>query len=158
MEKQRKDLVQAVLQLVETLSLEEKSQVLSSLQKEKLNVPVSIFTSNLSALQAIVVYSKDHLHKSITQISKLLNRKQTTISTTYYKAKRKLRKELPINSSGIDIPLSTFSNRNFAVLELLITYLHEVEHLSFAEISRVLNKAYSTIKTTHSRYLKKRDG
>ena len=153
--KERKELVEAILQLVSSLSQEEKKDVLNHLQQKNEGLPISIFRSGISGLEAIVVYLKDVKELSIGEISKLLNRKKSTLYTTYQKAKQKLAKEIDFSDNSIVVPYNIFADRNFAVLESLVTYLKDDLKLSFVKISTLLDKKYSTVRTVYVRYKKK---
>ncbi len=147
--------MKAILQLVSSLSYKEKKEVLDHLQHEGEGLPISIFRSGISGLEAIVVYLKDVKELSIGEISKLLNRKKSTLYTTYQKAKQKLAKEIDSSDISIIIPYNTFADRNFAVLESLVAYLKDELKLPFVKIAPLLNKNYSTVRTVYVRYKKK---
>ena len=70
------ELVEAILQLVSSLSIEERKEVLDHLQQKSGGIPISIFRSSISGLEAIVVYLKDVKGLSVGKISELLNRKK----------------------------------------------------------------------------------
>ncbi len=155
----KQNLVLLISQLVQLLSEDEKTKVLTLIAGVKtknigLEIPVSIFRNNLSGLEAIVYYLKELQHKSILEIAELLNRKNSTIYVTYAKAKKKIKRKLD-TSDNLTIPLDIFSNRKFAVLESIVYYLKTERKLSFKEIALALNKSYSTITTVNNRYLKK---
>jgi DNA-directed RNA polymerase specialized sigma24 family protein len=150
----RNDVLDAVITLVSSLSAHEKKQVLSKLIGEDA-LPISIFRSSLSPLEAIVFYLKHEKKKSITAIATLLQRKRSTLYTTYYKASKKLTGELDISDTSVLVPLSTFTNRKFAVLESLVAYLKEQRGMNLREIATALGKSYSTVRTVSMRYTKK---
>ena len=118
-------------------------------------MPISIFRSKLSGLETIVVYLKDIKGKSVAEIAQLLNRKKSTLYTTYHKAKEKFSGKLDISDESLVIPLSIFANRKYAVLESMVAYLKDEQKLSFAQISILLDKKYSTVRTVYVRYMKK---
>ena len=155
MASKKEEIVEVILQLVATLSSEEKQQVLSKLLEKKEGFPISIFASSLSGLEAMVVYLKDTQEKSIGEIANLLNRKKSTIYTTYYQAKKKFSGKLEVSVASMVIPYDIFAKRKFAVLETVVAYLKDEQNLSFAKISTLLNKKYSTVRTVYVRYKKK---
>jgi len=53
------------------------------------------------------------------------------------------------------IPTTILKNRNFSVLESLVKYLKEKEHLNFAEIGRLLERDQRNIWTIYSRVKEK---
>lgn len=156
-QKKRVELVNFISQLVSTLSEKEKQEILTTvMQTKKDSVPVSIFRSKLSGLEVIVLYLKEVQHKTVKEISQLINRKPSTIYTTLSKAKKKkTTKHLGTSDISIEIPLQIFDNRKFSILESLIFYLREEHNLSLKEISTLLNKNYNTVKTVYYRYHKK---
>ena len=137
---------------MELLSPEEKQRILAQLQGEE-TIPLSMFHNTCSGLEALVFYLKEVRKKSVKEIAAVLNRKKTTIYTSYHNAKRKnARINLPHH---IFIPLYFFSQRQYSVLEILAYYLRDVEHLSIMQASQELHKSPSTIKTVYGRYKKK---
>ena len=146
--KREQALVARISEVVSGLSTEEKKRLFQQVLEEE-TVPVSIFSSTLSGLGALVVYLKDVEKKSVKEIGQILNRKVPTIYTTYSKAKGKR----VTTTSTIHIPLNIFKDRKFSILEHLVVYLKQT--YSLIEISRLLNKHPSTIKTTYWRLKKK---
>ena len=60
------------------------------LPEKDILIPLSILTDrNLGALENIVVYLREHLNLSYSEIAKLTNRDNRTIWATYNKAKKK---------------------------------------------------------------------
>jgi len=154
--KHRIDLVQAVSQLVGSLSFAEKRHLFTQILSEsKQVVPLSIFSGKLAGLEALVVFLKDEQKRSIAEISKLLGRNKSTLYSTYHQAKKKLIGKLPKHDYTISIPIDTFSNRKYSILESLVVFLKEHYHLSIKEIAEKTGKKYTTIHTTYSRYKKK---
>ncbi len=158
--KKRDEVVELVSQVVSLLSEKEKKEVLDRVLGKKEGVPISIFnTKGLSGLEVITVYLKDHEKQSIKEIAASLNRETNTIYTTYSNAKNKLRKtKLNISGNSLRIPIKTFSQRKFSILESLIFFLQDQENLSLKEISTLLNKNYNTVKTVSRRHSKKTHG
>lgn len=154
--KKRNELVKMVSQIISLFSEEEKQEVLGMLTGKKEGIPVSVFrTKNISGLEAITVYLKDVKELSIKEIAETLNRKTSTIYTTYQKAKQKLSGEVDCSELLIIIPLDVFANRKFSILESLVSYLKDKEKLTLIKITKLLNKNYSTVKTVYRRYLEK---
>ena len=146
-----KDIVRSISNLVETLNEEEKHQILNQLLKTE-GIPISAFKIKLSGLEIIVKYLKEIENKSFKEISKTLNRSQSTIYNTYKHSKIKFIGNLDISDSSIKIPYNIFKNRKYSPLESIISYLKDQQKLSFQQISHTLNKSYSTIKTVYRRY------
>lgn len=145
--KDRKALVEKVSKLVSLLTEEEKKEIFRT--KE---LPISIFSGKHSGLEAVILYLKDVEKKSTKEIATILNRKLSTIYTTYKQGKKKGK---IILKSKTQIPWTIFSNRQFSILECLVSYLKIEKKLSLTEISRKLNRSYSTIKTVNRRYHEK---
>ncbi len=139
-------------QLVSQLSAQEKELLIVALT-EKDSIPVSIFSTKLSGLEAISLYLNTEEKKSVKQIATVLNRNKNTIYTSLNAAQRK-KVKFPTKSKT-NIPLSIFANRKFSILESLVVYLKETKGMTLKAISEMTNKHYSTIKTTHWRYQKK---
>ncbi len=146
--KNRKEVVEIVSKLVELLTPEEKSKIFG----EK-SLPISIFGGKHSGLEAIVIYLKDVEKKSVKEIAKILNRKVSTIYTTYQQGKKKGKLRV---SGNIFIPWHIFAERKFSVLEILVAHLRKELKLSLKDISKKLNRSYSTIKTANYRYHEKK--
>ena len=154
-QKKKDELVQILSNLVASLSQLEKQEILNKILGKKEGLPISIFRCGVSGLEAIVVYLKDVKGLSINEISRLLNRKKSTIYTTYQKAKQKLPGEIDRSDISVVIPYEIFADRKFAVLESLVAYLKDEMKFSLIKISTLLNKKYSTVRTVYVRYLKK---
>ncbi|MBU1974687.1 MAG: hypothetical protein KKH52_04810, partial [Nanoarchaeota archaeon] len=142
----KNELVSQLSKLVSSLSSlseKERTTLFSNLASKK-DLPISIFRSNLSGLEALTVYLKDNQNKSIKEISTLLNRKISTLYTTYTKSKRKLKGALDCSDFSVTIPIQIFSNRKFSVLEVLVSNLRDEQKLSWSKIAALLGKNYST--------------
>ncbi len=98
--KREQVLVGSISELVNGLSTTEKRELFQQVLAKE-TVPVSIFSSSLSGLGALVVYLRDVEKKSVKEIAEILNRKIPTIYSTYSKAKGKK----VITTSNIHIPL-----------------------------------------------------
>ncbi|MBU0470131.1 MAG: hypothetical protein KKA62_01560 [Nanoarchaeota archaeon] len=158
--KESVNLVDVISKLVSTLSEEEKLDLFEKVfSKEgsspKESLPISIFRCNLSGLESIVVYLKDNKNLSVAKIAEMLNRKRSTIYTSYHKAKSKRVRSLDFSDESILIPLTIFSDRKISILESLVHHLKDRLNLSFVKIAQLLNKNYSTVRTVYKRYLEK---
>ena len=145
-------MMQLVVDLVSALSVEEKKAVLTSIRQQS-GIPISAFRAELSSLEIIVRFLKDVEKKSFKEITLTLDRKLSTIYTTYKKSKKKYKQALDVSDSSILIPFDLFKDRKYAVLELVIAHLKNVEKKSFNEIAVLLHKHYNTITTTYRRYV-----
>ena len=152
----RSEAVEILSKLVSLLSDDEKQQLLRPIIKERKGIPISIFRSNLSGLEALAIYLKDIMGLSTRDVAELLNRNTSTIYTTYQNAKKKLKTELDCSDFSIEIPAAIFADRKFSVLESLAAHLREKENLTLARIAEAINRNYSTIKTVYRRYQEKK--
>ena len=143
--------MQLVVDLVSALTVEEKKKILKSISQQN-GIPISAFRAELSSLEIIVRFLKDVEKKSFKEITLTLDRKLSTIYTTYKKSKKKHKQTLDVSDSSILIPFDLFKDRKYAVLELVIAHLKNVEKKSFKEIAALLHKHYNTITTTYRRY------
>jgi len=98
------------------------------------SVPLSIFSTELSALQAIVRYLHEARRLSFSDIAELLNRSPKTVWTTYAHAKLL---SFSYVEDALTVPLSRFSRRDLAPLEALVTYLSRLG-FSNVETARLL--------------------
>ena len=120
-------------------------------------LPISIFeTEGLSALEAICKYLKEEFDFSFSKIALLLNRNSRTIWTSYNNAARKRKENLLVKESKFFIPVSIFTDRQFSVLEAIVSYLKEKFNLRYSEISVLLNRDERNIWTVYNRAKKKR--
>jgi len=136
--------------IVEELSESEKKQLKSLLEAEELSVPVSIFKNNLSALELSVRYLKDVKKLSFKEISKLLGRKYSTLTTTYYNSVSKLKK-LKYEKSRFFIPVSVLKKSKLSILESIVSYLSVEHKLPTKQIAQLLERSYETVKTVKRR-------
>lgn len=136
--------------IINSLTLEEKQKIKQEILKEK-GIPISVFKGNLSGLEIITKYLKEEENKSFKQISKILNRKLSTLYNTYNKSKIKFKTSLDTSDNSIVIPFDIFTNRKYSILESIVSYLRH-NQLSIAQISLLLNRNYNTIKTVHHRF------
>ncbi len=130
------------------------------IKKEKIpiiKIPISMFNVKvLSALELIVKYLKEDLKLTNIKISKLMNRSPQTIWTTYKNSIKKYPKELPVEASVYDIPISIFKERKLSILETIVSYLKDNFDLSFHNIAVMLNRDDRTIWTVYDRGKRKR--
>lgn len=120
-----------------------------------MHIPLSVFSSGLSALEAITKFLKEAKRLRYCEIARLLNRDDRTIWDAYAGAQKK---EFLAESSGdsVSVPLRVFSNREYSMLESLTGYLKEECNLRLCKIAALLNKDARTIWTVYSRLKKKR--
>jgi hypothetical protein len=108
---------QPIFTTTQTLVLEAAEQRYADAD---LCVPVSIFSSRLSGLQALVRYLHERQQLSFSEIAALLNRSPKTIWATYSAAGKV---QFSYQEGSLTIPVATFAARELSVLETLVTYL-----------------------------------
>ncbi|MBI4154802.1 hypothetical protein HY498_01810 [Candidatus Woesearchaeota archaeon] len=151
-EKKREGLVVQIKNLISSLSDEERKEIIESfLKKRETGMPISVFRANISGLEIIIKYLREVEKKSFKEISKILNRKLSTVYNTYNRSKNKFNGELDISDYSICIPFNIFVDRKYSVLESIVAYL-KVKDFSVNQISLLLNKNQSTIRTVLRRY------
>jgi predicted DNA-binding ArsR family transcriptional regulator len=153
--KQDKNKVNYIITLINSLNNVEKKRILQKLSEKE--IPISAFKANLSTLEIIVKYLREEKKHSIKDISKILNRKLSTIYNTYNNSLIKFKGSLDLSDISITIPYTIFSDRKFSNLELVVSYLKERFSLKFSQISYFLNRDQSTIRTVFRRFTKKNE-
>ena len=121
---------------------------------ENLEIPITIFTKKLGALEVLSKYLKENLEKSYSEIGKILNRNPRTIWTAYSKAIGKTKEPIEIKETDIFIPISMLKNRKLTVLESIIIYLKE-KGMRYSEIAELLERDERNIWTICSNAIKK---
>jgi len=116
-------------------------------------IPLEIFSYKLSGLEALVKYLKENLGLSFKEIASKLNRKQTTIWTSYTNAVKKQKKKFVI-SSDLNLSLEKVSDRTFTVTEAVVHNL-KARGMRYNEISSLLNRDQRNIWSTNARAKKK---
>lgn len=152
---QRNDIIAQISELIGVLPEQDRQRILDIIKPK---IPISAFQAGLSGLEIIIKYLREQTDRSFKEISLLLNRALPTIYTTYNNSRLKFPLPLDISDKSILVPVETFRNRTYSVLESLAAYLKDKEHLSLKEISAYLNKKYDTIKTVYRRFRLKKYG
>lgn len=129
--------------------------IMSKQQKEE-GIPLSVFSNTkLTVFEAIIKFLREEKRLTYHEIGQLLQRETTTISTTYFRAAKKLQERLQVDYTKV-IPFSEFKkNQTFAPLEIVVFYLHNTNSLAFRDIAKILNRDSRTIWTVYHRAKKK---
>jgi hypothetical protein len=143
-----------------TEDLQKVVQVLNAIirQKEKpsgITIPIDVFAHKISPAEAVVKYLKENLNKTLHDISVLLNRDERGIWSTYRRATKKLSSKFSSFPSGLQIPVSLFSDRTCSILEHVVLYLKDEKQLKGSQIAKLLNKKSSTVWTVYNRAVQK---
>lgn len=151
----KKEVRAAVAQISDILgsfTAREQAHILRQLKPVE-GIPLSVFSAPLSGLELVVRYLKDNEQRTVKEIASLLNRRPTTIYTTYAKSTKKYPQALDVSDRSIVIPSHIIASRKLAVLESIVVYLKE--HLSLSEIARLLHRSPSTVNTVYRRAQRK---
>ena len=128
-------------------------------KESEILIPISIFVDrSLSVLEVIVEYLKENLHLTYHQIALLTNRDDRTIWTVYNRSQKKRQKKHRqlMQETDVFIPLNVLLDRSLSVLEAIVEYLKEQNHLSYHHIAVLTNRDDRTIWTVYNRAQKKR--
>jgi len=150
----KEDKIELVSYLInEIKKLHEISE--AEILKKEISIPVGVFATELSSLEAIVKYLKENLKLKFAKIAKLLNRSNKTIWATYHKASKKMPLPFGEISKEIMMPASVFANRSYSTLENVVAYLKDLDY-SNHEVALMLHLDDRTIWTVYDRVKKKR--
>jgi hypothetical protein len=131
-------------------SLHKEKNVKELQYKDNFDIPTSIFREGNSGLRAIVVYLHDYKKLPFIEISRLLNRDQRTIWTSYNSAKKSpsnLSKKY--SSDEPTINSSVFKDRTLSFLESAANAL--LSKYTVNETAELLGKNKMTIWTVKRR-------
>ena len=124
------------------------------IEKNKQNIPLCVFSPELSSLETIVKYLKENLRIPINEISVLLGRSDKTIWQAYNTSKKKYPFPLRADDFSLTVPISIFKDRKLSVLEHIVLYLKE-RGLKFSQIARALKRDPRTVWTVYQRAKKR---
>ena len=124
--------------------------------EKDVEIPVGIFSSHLSSLEAIVKYLKEIKKLKFSQIASALNRSDKTIWVTYRNASKKMPQEFGFIPKDLQIPVSVFSDRSRSTLENIVNFLKNL-NLKNHQIAEMLNLDDRTIWTVYAKVKKKRE-
>jgi len=151
--KEKETIIKQLIKAVYEEYSVKRKDVLSLIRKE-INIPITIFSKELGALESLVKYMKENLNMNYHEIAKELNRDERTIWTAYKKAKEKQKEPIKIKETDISIPLSIFKDRKLTILESIIIYLKEKE-MKYSEIAELIDRDQRNIWTIYSKARKK---
>lgn len=119
-------------------------------EEKALLIPVSIFSTNLAPSEALIKYLRETQDTNYHEISVLINRNERGVWASYQRAIKKMPSKFEIIET-IFVPVSIFSNNNFSILECLISYLKDIDHMKNSRIAVLLKKNPSNIWTIYNR-------
>lgn len=111
-------------------------------------VPISVFATDMSPLQALVTYLHDQHRQEFKDIARRLHRSYRAVWGAYNK------QGITIQPSEFVLPLDAFDER-LSILETVVTHLRESYKLKFSAIGQLLGKDQRTIWTIANRAKKK---
>ncbi|MBI2451564.1 Ig-like domain repeat protein [Candidatus Pacearchaeota archaeon] len=122
--------------------------------KQKDNIPITIFSSKLGGLEALVKYLKENVEMRFSEIAKVLGRDDRTVWTAYKKASEKEKERLKVKETEVLLPISIFKDRRTTVLEAAIMHLKE-KGMKYSEIGELLGRDQRNVWAIYSRAVKK---
>lgn len=125
------------------------------LDKKDDQIPVSIFSGELSPLEATVKYLISEKNHSYSECGRLLNKDRQVIWTTFKRAEKKSEKKFQNLASKYSIPLSELNSETKSMAELVVSYLKNKHSLKITEIAKLLKRSQKTIWTLQKRAEKK---
>ncbi|MBI3623061.1 hypothetical protein HY212_03200 [Candidatus Pacearchaeota archaeon] len=150
----KKELLEIIIkEMKERYGLSEK-EIAEIIEMKQKNIPVSIFTKELGALESLVKYMKENLGMNYREISKQLLRDERTIWTAYKKAYEKKKDPLMIKEKGYTLPIEIFKNRKLTILESIVVHLKE-KGLKYSEISSLVERDQRNIGSIYKKAVKK---
>lgn len=119
-----------------------KKQFSKESKFEDILVPVSIFSQNLSPLEALSQFLKKEYSMKNLEISQILCKQPAAISSALIKSEKK---KFIYDKSSLQMPLRLFNeNSSNSILNIVISYLKE-NGLTLTEIGKVLKRDPRTI-------------
>jgi hypothetical protein len=151
----KEDKLEIFVILAEDLKDSHDVSVEEIFQKKEIFIPIGAFNNGkLSCLENTVKYLKENLGLKFSAISKLLNRSNKTIWTTYSNASKKLPSSFPDLSKKEMVPISIISDRALSTFEGIVVFLKKKGH-SNHEIALMMQRDDCTIWSIYDRAKKK---
>ena len=116
----------------------------------KENIPATIFSKDVGALEALCRYMKENLGMNYHEIAVALSRNDRTVWTACNKAIKKQRELPPVKKTSIMLPVKIFQNRKLTVLEAAIIHLKN-GGMRYSKIGELLHRDQRNIWTIYSR-------
>ena len=136
--------------------LGQTSNQISGTVSDSISFPLSIFSSELSPLEAATKYLKEEKDLSYREISIIINRDERTVWHSYNNAIKKQRDRFSLIDSSFSLPLHLITDRSLSLLESITVYMKEFIGLRYCKIASILNKNDRTIWTVYNRAKNKR--
>jgi len=113
-------------------------------------VPIAVFSSRLSCLEAIVKYLKENKARTFHDIGKLLKRNERSIWKTYQNAKSKVPERLATEESEFSFPLQILHGSK-GIVEAMVTWLHDSKNLTYHQIAVLMKRDDRSVWTAYNR-------
>ena len=111
-------------------------------EKQITQIPVRLFSGKLAASEVIIKYLKES-GLSYAEISRIINRDQRTVWTTYSKALKKQKEPFNVKNDDLLIDIAIFSTKN-KPLQTLIKHLI-AKGYSKKQVASMLDRSYKNI-------------
>ncbi len=121
----------------------------------EIELPLTIFSSTLSSLEAITKYLKENRGLAYSEIAALVNRDPRTIWGTYHRSLKKDSQPHVVEADSLRIPVSVIKDRKLGVLEAVTLYLKDEKRMRYCQIAGVLHRDDRTIWTVYNRARRK---
>jgi hypothetical protein len=108
-------------------------------------VPVSMFATTLTPLEALTKYLRDQECLPFKNIAVVVHRNESTVRNTHKRAVEKYGGVLPLYPCVYWFPLSVLADRRLTLYEHVVAHLWYRCHLRSAEIARVLRRDQAMI-------------
>ncbi len=125
------------------------------LDKKEDQVPISIFSEELSPFESIVKYLIQEKNFSYSECGRILNKDRQVIWTTFKRTEKKSHKKFSSLVSKYSIPISELNSETKSMAEIIVFYLKNTHSLKLTEIARLLKRSQKTIWTLQNRAEKK---
>lgn len=145
-----KDVDSDILEILSSVSKKELIKIILDKKQER-GIPSNIFKYDLSGLEAIVKYLREHRKLGFNKIGMLLKRNPKSLSSTYHKAATKRIEPFPIEKTEV-IPFSAFVE-HLSILEAVCVFLNNTHNKT--QIANLLGKDPRTVWTVINRAKKK---
>ena len=126
--------------------------ILEKIKDKEAKIPLSIFSKDINPAEALVKYLKENKGLKLSEISKLLNKKENALWLNYKRANENSSKPLIISDDEkIFLPINIFKIEELSYLESIVFYLRSELRLSNTEIASVLKKSPQVLSIAYNR-------
>lgn len=124
--------------------------------REEIAVPVSVFSTSLTPMEAIVKFLHEEQSLRFSEIGLLTGRDQRAIGVTYHRARIKMAERLHLGGSLYSVPVSVLRDEVLSPFEHVAVYLSIAHRLRAREIARLMGRDERTVGTILRRAAGKR--